>query len=113
MVGVVKSVGSYRRGPVGLVHAHNMGIKYKKPPGPTLTNWLPASSCRNPRSANRRGRSGDRACPRRRHLALALSIAGDQLALGRIADRLTINRIPPIYGSNASTTKRRMTKSSP
>ena len=36
--GVVKSLALIGAGPVGLIHAHKMGIKYKKPPGPTLTN---------------------------------------------------------------------------
>ena len=36
--GVVKSLELIGSGPVGLIHAHKMGIKYKKPPGPTLTN---------------------------------------------------------------------------
>src|SRR5262245_9355407 len=35
------------------------------------------------------------------------------LAMGRIADRLTIRRIPPIWGSKASKTRRSMAKSSP
>jgi hypothetical protein len=29
--GVVKSLGPARRGPVGLIHAHRVRIKYKKP----------------------------------------------------------------------------------
>ena len=32
--GVVKSLGYYRRGPVGLVHTRKAGIKYKKPTSP-------------------------------------------------------------------------------
>jgi hypothetical protein len=31
MVGVVKSLGYYRRGPVGLICPQNLGNKYKKP----------------------------------------------------------------------------------
>jgi hypothetical protein len=30
-VGVVKSLGYFRRGPVGLLHTQKVGIKYKKP----------------------------------------------------------------------------------
>jgi hypothetical protein len=30
-VGVVKSLGGFRRGPVGLLHTQKVGIKYKKP----------------------------------------------------------------------------------
>jgi hypothetical protein len=30
--------GAMKRRTGGLIHAHKMGIKYKKPPGPTLTN---------------------------------------------------------------------------
>jgi hypothetical protein len=37
-VGVFESLGYFACGPVVLVHAHRVGIKYKKPPEPTLTN---------------------------------------------------------------------------
>jgi hypothetical protein len=39
-------------------------------------------------------------------------LAENQSAPGRIADRLTINRMPPICGSSASKTRRSMAKSS-